>query len=215
MYNLKAWFTNPVDNQVEVYKKAARALELEIQHRLRVQAALLAAQPETSQVLAGGRGDTGSIGRFRQRAGAGVGRYPRRFGDTACHLGTVPGARAGRTYRSGARALAKRLHRTGGADPAGRRPATDGNQEIQRRLGANRRQPQGLPHAVHHADGADHAVRALHRDLAGAYPGQPDQHADHGDSGGRRRGAARQPAAPGDGARRGRTRAAGHAASTR
>ena len=30
-YNLKAWFTNPVDNQVEVYKRAARALDLEIQ----------------------------------------------------------------------------------------------------------------------------------------------------------------------------------------
>src|SRR5215831_7143173 len=46
-YNLKAWFTNPVDNQVEVYKKAARALEIEVQHRLRVQAELLAAQAET------------------------------------------------------------------------------------------------------------------------------------------------------------------------
>ena len=33
-YNLKAWFTNPVDNQVEVYKRAARALDLEIQTRL-------------------------------------------------------------------------------------------------------------------------------------------------------------------------------------
>src|ERR1035441_5058140 len=52
--NLKAWFTNPVDNQVEVYKRAARALDLEIQTRLRVQAALLAAQPETNQALAGG-----------------------------------------------------------------------------------------------------------------------------------------------------------------
>src|SRR5215475_232412 len=36
--NLKAWFTNPVDNQVEVYKGAAKALEQEIQHRLTVQA---------------------------------------------------------------------------------------------------------------------------------------------------------------------------------
>src|ERR1035438_4884062 len=43
VYNLKAWFTNPVDNQVEVYKRAARALDLEIQHRLGVQAELLAA----------------------------------------------------------------------------------------------------------------------------------------------------------------------------
>ena len=68
-YNLKAWFTNPVDNQVEVYKKAARALELEIQQRLRVQAALLAAQPETSQVLAGGPVTPGALDLFAKEQG--------------------------------------------------------------------------------------------------------------------------------------------------
>jgi PAS domain S-box-containing protein len=67
--NLKAWFTNPVDNQVEVYKKAARALDLEIQIRLRVQAALLAAQPETSQLLASGRITPGGLQRFAQEQG--------------------------------------------------------------------------------------------------------------------------------------------------
>jgi two-component system, NtrC family, nitrogen regulation sensor histidine kinase NtrY len=68
-YNLRAWFTNPVDNQVEVYKKTARALELEIQHRLRVQAALLAAQAETSQLLAGGPVTPGALERFAQEQG--------------------------------------------------------------------------------------------------------------------------------------------------
>ena len=68
-YNLKAWFTNPVDNQVEVYKKAARVLELEIQHRLRVQAALLAAQPETSQLLAGGPVTPGALDGFAKEQG--------------------------------------------------------------------------------------------------------------------------------------------------
>jgi len=68
-YNLKAWFTNPVDNQVEVYKKAARALELEIQQRLRVQAVLLAAQPETSQVLAGGPVTPGALEIFAKEQG--------------------------------------------------------------------------------------------------------------------------------------------------
>jgi two-component system, NtrC family, nitrogen regulation sensor histidine kinase NtrY len=52
--NLKAWFTNPVENQVEVYKRAAQALDLEIQHRLTVQAMLLAGRPETQQLLASG-----------------------------------------------------------------------------------------------------------------------------------------------------------------
>ena len=68
-FNLKAWFTNPVDNQVEVYKKAARALDQEIQHRLGVQAELLAAQPETSQLLAGGRMTRGALQRFAQEQG--------------------------------------------------------------------------------------------------------------------------------------------------
>jgi two-component system nitrogen regulation sensor histidine kinase NtrY len=63
-YNLNAWFTNPVDNQVEVYKKAARALDLEIQHRLRVQAALLAAQPETLRLWAGGPVTPGALRQF-------------------------------------------------------------------------------------------------------------------------------------------------------
>src|ERR1022692_821605 len=67
--NLKAWFTNPVDNQVEVYKKAARALDLEIQTRLRVQASLLAAQPETSQLLAGGSLAPDALQRFAAEQG--------------------------------------------------------------------------------------------------------------------------------------------------
>ncbi|MEO8591869.1 MAG: ATP-binding protein [Candidatus Solibacter sp.] len=62
--NLKAWFTNPVDNQIEVYKRAARALDLEIEHRLSVQAVLLAEQPETAQVLAGGTMPEDMLQRF-------------------------------------------------------------------------------------------------------------------------------------------------------
>ena len=54
-YSLAAWFTNPVDKQVELYKGAAKSLDLEIQNRLSVQAALLAAQPETTRLLASGR----------------------------------------------------------------------------------------------------------------------------------------------------------------
>ncbi len=68
-YNLKAWFTNPVDNQVEVYKMAARALDLEIQNRLRVQAELLAAQPETGQILTGGPTTPGALQRFAEEQG--------------------------------------------------------------------------------------------------------------------------------------------------
>jgi PAS domain S-box-containing protein len=67
--NLKAWFTNPVDNQVEVYKGAAKALDQEIQHRLAVQAALLAAQPETVRLLASGTHTSGALERFAKDQG--------------------------------------------------------------------------------------------------------------------------------------------------
>src|ERR1017187_8785418 len=56
-------------NKVEVYKQAARALDLEIQRRLEVQAALLAAQPETGQLLAGSPMTPGALQRFAQEQG--------------------------------------------------------------------------------------------------------------------------------------------------
>ena len=67
--NLKAWFTNPVDNQVEVYKGAAKALDQEIQHRLNVQGALLAVQPETARLLASGVRTPGALERFAKEQG--------------------------------------------------------------------------------------------------------------------------------------------------
>ena len=116
-YNLKAWFTNPVDNQVEVYKKAARALELEIQQRLRVQAALLAAQPETSQVLAGGPVTPGALEFFAKEQGldsaailapsgtplATWGPYPARAQDAHTEVVRVPCETAPSNWRRGFR----------------------------------------------------------------------------------------------------------------
>jgi PAS domain S-box-containing protein len=67
--NLKAWFTNPVDNQVEVYKGAAKALDQEIQRRLAVQAALLASQPETARLWSTGERTPEALQRFAQSQG--------------------------------------------------------------------------------------------------------------------------------------------------
>jgi PAS domain S-box-containing protein len=49
--NLAAWFTNPVDQQVQLYSRAARALDTEMQRRLDLQAALLAELPRTHDAL--------------------------------------------------------------------------------------------------------------------------------------------------------------------
>ena len=67
-FNLHAWFTNPVDQQVQIYKKAASLLDQEVQARLGVQAQLLAAQPEVKQLLNGGR-VPGALERFARQQG--------------------------------------------------------------------------------------------------------------------------------------------------
>lgn len=66
-YNLAAWFTNPVDNQVQIYKHAAALLDREVQSRLGVQAQLLAAQPEIRQLLDGGARVPGLLERFARQ----------------------------------------------------------------------------------------------------------------------------------------------------
>jgi two-component system nitrogen regulation sensor histidine kinase NtrY len=68
-FNLHAWFTNPVDQQVQIYKKAATLLDQEVQARLGVQAQLLAAQPEVKQLLAGTGRVPGALERFANQQG--------------------------------------------------------------------------------------------------------------------------------------------------
>src|SRR6185295_2351928 len=53
--SLNFWFTNPVQQQVDVFVKAATLLEREMQDETNAQAALLAAKPEVLQTLAGWR----------------------------------------------------------------------------------------------------------------------------------------------------------------
>ncbi len=68
-FNLKAWFTNPVDKQIHIYQDAAAMLDREVQDRLGVQAHLLAAQPEVRQLFRGGPRVAGMLERFaRQQA---------------------------------------------------------------------------------------------------------------------------------------------------
>jgi nitrogen fixation/metabolism regulation signal transduction histidine kinase len=68
-FNLKVWFTNPVDKQVQIYKEAAVMLDREVQDRLGVQAQLLAAQPAIRQLLNGGSRTPGMLERFAGQQG--------------------------------------------------------------------------------------------------------------------------------------------------
>jgi PAS domain S-box-containing protein len=62
--NLQAWFTNPVDQQVNTYVAMAGVLDHEMQQRLDAQASLLAVQPETAQTLVGGPASHAALERF-------------------------------------------------------------------------------------------------------------------------------------------------------
>jgi len=67
--NLTAWFTNPVDQQVQVYARAARSVDQEIQKRLNAQAALLVGQLESARLLAGGPQSHDFLDRFSREQG--------------------------------------------------------------------------------------------------------------------------------------------------
>jgi two-component system, NtrC family, nitrogen regulation sensor histidine kinase NtrY len=62
--SLTAWFSNPVENQVQLFVNIAASLEHEMQDEVDAQAALLAAQPETRQLLLGGGRAPGFLERF-------------------------------------------------------------------------------------------------------------------------------------------------------
>src|SRR6476660_8234513 len=61
--SLNFWFTNPVQQQVDVFVRAATLLEREMQDETNAQAALLAAKPEVLQTFAGTR-SPGFLERF-------------------------------------------------------------------------------------------------------------------------------------------------------
>jgi len=62
--NMMAWFTRPADQQLRLFVDVASMLRKEMRDETSAQAALLAALPETRQVLAGGPRTEGFLERF-------------------------------------------------------------------------------------------------------------------------------------------------------
>jgi two-component system nitrogen regulation sensor histidine kinase NtrY len=63
-FNLKAWFSEPVKNQLAVFTKVSDLLKTELEGEVNAQAALLASLPETRQSLESGRPNPGLLERF-------------------------------------------------------------------------------------------------------------------------------------------------------
>ena len=68
-YNLNAWFSNPAENQIQLYVGVASSLGAEVQNRLDVQASLLALRPETRQILEQGSAASGFLQQFCNEQG--------------------------------------------------------------------------------------------------------------------------------------------------
>lgn len=66
-YNLNAWFSNPAENQIKLYVGISDSLGQETQHRLDVQAQLLAERPEARQLLRGGEPTPGFLEQFTKQ----------------------------------------------------------------------------------------------------------------------------------------------------
>ncbi|HUI82339.1 MAG TPA: ATP-binding protein [Bryobacteraceae bacterium] len=65
-FNLKAWFSEPVKNQLAVFTKVSGLLNTELQEGVIDEAALLASLPETRQILTGGAANPALLDRFAQ-----------------------------------------------------------------------------------------------------------------------------------------------------
>ena len=81
-YNLNAWFSNPAENQIQLYDDMAESLSRETQDRLNAQAALLAGRPETHQLLQGGARTPGFLEQFCQEQGLDAAAILDSSGDT-------------------------------------------------------------------------------------------------------------------------------------
>jgi len=63
-FNMNAWFTEPMQDQLEQFTKMARMFQQEMQDETTAQAGLLAAQPETLRLVRDGIKSPGALGEF-------------------------------------------------------------------------------------------------------------------------------------------------------
>ena len=193
--SVNRWFTNPVDNQVDLYVRTAEALRRAMQDEVNAQAALLAS---TARGAPGGKRRaarrTGSS-TFRAGARSALGRDPRaRRSAARCLEWTDPAlaersARCTRgtrfstaTGRSGTWSWSRRCRIDACRDH--RRQSTSSTTNTLESEDA----AQNARLLLHHGDDPDHPVRPVLYRVGGVVPGQADQRADLGAA---RRGATR------------------------
>ena len=106
-HSLNRWMTNPVSEQVEKFTDIAKLLDREMQDEVNAQAALLAAQPETIQLLSGGPPTPGFLAQFAQAQHAIVAAIFPPTGDTPLESWSDRGAQPNSVHSIQSRAPVK------------------------------------------------------------------------------------------------------------
>jgi len=141
-HSLEAWFRKPADNEVQLFVEASVLLQRDFQDKVNTQAALLAAQPETRQLLADGVRTPGFLPRFSKAQGlVSAAILP---ASATCRWTprgrTPPGPTASPSWPAGRwrRAADHRLCGAGCAAPAGRGAANGGHRKYNQQWSAIR-----------------------------------------------------------------------------
>jgi nitrogen fixation/metabolism regulation signal transduction histidine kinase len=110
--NINAWFTQPANEQLQIFDGISKQFKKEMQDETNAQAALLAVQPEVRELLETGAGEPGFLERFcRQQELASAMVYPTGAdapADAWVAYATVeeePGVAARRTVEDGSRTI--------------------------------------------------------------------------------------------------------------
>ena len=209
--NLATWFREPASKELNMFKDVSRQLDHEMTDETNAQAALLAAQPEVWQLLENGVRAPGFLERFAREyelesvaifAAAG----PESGGSPVDAWGPYrQPAQAGKSVA--ARAVVQDGSKAIGTVAVTARIPIDIGQTGQvirawaKEWSEDYQKNKDVRLLLHHADGADHAVRAVRRHLDRAVPFQADQHSHHGAAGGIERGAQGQSGLPRERAR--------------
>ena len=99
-FNLKAWFSEPVKNQLAVFTKVSGLLNAQLQEGVSDEAALLASLPETRKALSSGTANAPFLERFAKDHKLASAIIYSVSGEAVARWGTAPKAGDGSTVRA-------------------------------------------------------------------------------------------------------------------
>ena len=177
-YNLTRWFTDPAQKQVDFFAHVSDMFQREMRDETTAQAGLLAAQPETIRLLRDGVKTPGVLEEFCKLRDLNSAAIYGPAGSAPVDSWERPDSRESVKADYAVRDGDKLLGSVELVAPIPLDIGTEsGTSRTGSRLAATGFAQQRREALLHHAGGADHAVRAVRGHLDRAVPGQADQRA--------------------------------------